>query len=529
MSLLYILLIFAVWLGGPSLMVEPRMGVPASLGVFLGGYVALVLGVAGWTRMLARRLDGQRLHHGAGRLNRMLMLARLAVPAWLAAGVFTPLGFGRIILDALSSWAYVKFSHGGDTTLVGLALPAAVLGTLPSLLAWVGLWWAQYPADRAMREQSLLGHMHLGLPVRSPPPLGQYIAIQVRLQLLFVVAPLLLVLLLRDAAVAAIALAGGHFGHSAAVQDWLILPAAVPVLLLAPELLRRIWRTEPLPDSPLRRRLEKICRHMRLRYRDILLWHTHGMTANAAVMGLVGPLRYVLLSDWLLETLTDEQIEAVFAHEVGHVVHHHMAWYALFFAMVALASGVLDAALARVMRPGLLAWAAHLIDVDAATLARTGREAVVVAGMIALTLGGFTVIGRMFERQADVFAARMLESNWEGIDRARLLRGSPEMLSYLLQTMHDDPPPAESPSRVGPRGAAAFISALDRVARVNSISTRSRSWPHGSMGGRMEYLSRLAADPLATEAFDRRMRRLYRTLLAATALCAVAALLLPSG
>ena len=38
-------------------------------------------------------------------------------------------------------------------------------------------------------------------------------------------------------------------------------------------------------------------------------------------------VRYILLSDLLLERMDDEQIEAVFAHEVGHVVHRHMAWY----------------------------------------------------------------------------------------------------------------------------------------------------------------------------------------------------------
>jgi len=38
---------------------------------------------------------------------------------------------------------------------------------------------------------------------------------------------------------------------------WLI--AAALVFLFAPEILRRVLHTEPLPNSPLRRRLEALC------------------------------------------------------------------------------------------------------------------------------------------------------------------------------------------------------------------------------------------------------------------------------
>ena len=71
-----------------------------------------------------------------------------------------------------------------------------------------------------------------------------------------------------------------------------------------------------------------------MRYRDILVWHTHYNMGNAAVMGVVPQMRYVLLSDLLLERMDDEQIEAVFAHEIGHVVHRHMVWYVIFFLTV---------------------------------------------------------------------------------------------------------------------------------------------------------------------------------------------------
>ena len=52
--------------------------------------------------------------------------------------------------------------------------------------------------------------------------------------------------------------------------------------------------------------------------------------ANAAVMGLIPPVRYVLLSDSLIEGMPDQQIEAVFGHEAGHVKHHHIAYLVMF-------------------------------------------------------------------------------------------------------------------------------------------------------------------------------------------------------
>jgi len=520
-SLLYLLLIFVVWLGGPSLMVEPRVSAGVSAGVFAGGYAALVLGVAAWSRALARGMERGRLHRSVERFNRMLSLARLAVPVWLAVAIFTPLGYGRLVLEGMSSWAVVRFSHGGQTMAVGLALPAFIAGTLPSLLTWVGLWWAQYPADRAMREQSVMDQLALSLPVRSAPALGQYLAINVRLQLLFALVPLLLMLLLRDGAVMAMRVSGLYPWRASAVEDWLLLPAAAPVLLLGPEILRRIWHTEPLPPSPLRRRLERMCRRYRLGYRDILLWHTQFMTGNAAVMGLVGPLRYILLSDLLLETLTDEQIEAVFAHEMGHVVHRHMAWYALFFILVGLAAAALDAAAALVVKPATLSGLAGLADMDAAVLARTVREGVVVLSMGAMAVGGFGFIGRLFERQADVFAARTMGGSGNAFDEGdapEAADGAAGRDSARVTWGH-----------VGQEGAMAFISALNRVAAINNIPMRGRSWPHGSIASRMEYLMHLAADPEATEEFDRGMRRLYWGLLAATVVCAAAAIALPSG
>ena len=45
--------------------------------------------------------------------------------------------------------------------------------------------------------------------------------------------------------------------------------------------------------------------------------------ANAALTGM-GSTRRIILSDTLLEHYSDDEIEAVLAHELGHHVHRHI-------------------------------------------------------------------------------------------------------------------------------------------------------------------------------------------------------------
>jgi Zn-dependent protease with chaperone function len=60
-----------------------------------------------------------------------------------------------------------------------------------------------------------------------------------------------------------------------------------------------------------------------VRIREIMVWDTQGRMVNAVVSGILPARRCVLLSDGLLDLLTDQEIEAVFCHELGHFRHHH--------------------------------------------------------------------------------------------------------------------------------------------------------------------------------------------------------------
>jgi len=283
-----------------------------------------------------------------------------------------------------------------------------------------------------------------------------------------------------------------------------------------------------------------------MRYRNILVWHTHFNVGNAAVMGLFPRFRYILLSDLLLEHMPDEQIEAVFAHEVGHVIHRHMAWYIVFFLSLMFVAAVVGS-LSRLTPAG--DWLDQL---------SLGTEAWAMALLTASALGFWLLFGflsRRFERQADVYAARMLEAARPTDPAAGAAVIAPlaadDVEAAAKQKPHDLllPRPTPVESHVGTYGAQLFSSALHKVAMINNLPVNPRSrrggglmnhvsylagnlmdlaydWLHGSIANRMAYLRNLSTDPALTTKFDRVMGRLYGALL--FVLIASAAYVVPS-
>ncbi|MFN2437435.1 MAG: M48 family metalloprotease, partial [Desulfotignum sp.] len=82
-----------------------------------------------------------------------------------------------------------------------------------------------------------------------------------------------------------------------------------------------------------RSKIEAVCEKAGLRYADILKWDLFaGAMITAGVMGLVGRYRYILVTPALVQSLDDQEMEAVMLHEIGHVHHHHMLFYLFFFA-----------------------------------------------------------------------------------------------------------------------------------------------------------------------------------------------------
>ena len=195
---------------------------------------------------------------------------------------------------------------------------ADALFFVPPFVAWLAFWTANYEVESVIRERSFPYRLAQGLPAHPMPPLSKYLSMQIRhnFYLLVLIGIASFVEWLGD----------NLEGRIAFAPQVATAIAFVAVMLMVPWMITRIWTTVPL-RGPLRTRLDAMAKQYHVRFRNILIWKTHNQVTNAAILGPVRFARYFLMTDALLEQLTDQQIEAVFAHEIGHGVHRHILWY----------------------------------------------------------------------------------------------------------------------------------------------------------------------------------------------------------
>jgi STE24 endopeptidase len=116
-------------------------------------------------------------------------------------------------------------------------------------------------------------------------------------------------------------------------QHWWLVAWAVFICLvvllaqLAPiVLLPLFYKFEPRENEELRNRLVRLSERAGTRVRGVYEWKLSEKSkkANAALTGL-GATRRIILADTLLHNYSEDEIEAVLAHELGHHVHKHIA------------------------------------------------------------------------------------------------------------------------------------------------------------------------------------------------------------
>jgi STE24 endopeptidase len=85
------------------------------------------------------------------------------------------------------------------------------------------------------------------------------------------------------------------------------------------------YKFEPLEYDNLKDRLIRLSERAGTRVRGVYEWKLSEKSkkANAALTGL-GATRRIILADTLLQNYSDDEIEAVLAHELGHHVHKHI-------------------------------------------------------------------------------------------------------------------------------------------------------------------------------------------------------------
>lgn len=102
--------------------------------------------------------------------------------------------------------------------------------------------------------------------------------------------------------------------------------------VIGPVIIKKLWNCKPLENGYERYRIEKVCGLAGLKYADILYWPLFGgKMITAGVMGLVKKFRYILITHSLLRLLNPQELDAVIAHEIGHVKKKHLIYYLMFF------------------------------------------------------------------------------------------------------------------------------------------------------------------------------------------------------
>jgi len=198
-----------------------------------------------------------------------------------------------------------------------------------------------------------------------------------------------------------------------APQRWWIIAWAVFVGLfllmaqLAPVLLMPIfYKFKPLENEALRERLTKLGERAGTRVRGVYEWNLSEKTkkANAALTGL-GRTRRIILSDTLLASYSDDEIEAVLAHELGHHVRKHILKSILlqvgitFFGFW-LVNVVLRFVIARNWFP--------VLDPRLYDFANLPLIVLVVSILSFLLMPALNAVSRQHEREADRYA-------WENV------------------------------------------------------------------------------------------------------------------
>jgi len=228
----------------------------------------------------------------------------------------------------------------------------------------------------------------------------------------------------------------------------------VGVAVVGPLLIQKFWRCKPLQDGHYRRRIESLCQRAGLGYADILYWPIFGgKMITAGVMGLIKKFRYILVTPSLLHLLEPEEIDAVMAHEIGHIKKKHLLFYLAFFVGYMLLSYVtFDLIIFTIIYAEPVYWLITKGGFSQATVVSGISSVVIICLFLIYFRFIFGYFMRNFERQADTYVYALFAS------------------------------------------AQPLISTLQKIAATSGQSADRPNWHHFSIQQRIDYLRKCESD-----------------------------------
>ena len=227
------------------------------------------------------------------------------------------------------------------------------------------------------------------------------------------------------------------YPHSWWFMVWLfILIFSILLSRLAPLLLFPIfYKFKPLENESLKERIQKFADKWNLHISGVYQFDLSKNTrkANAAFAGL-GKSRRIILGDTLLDNFSEDEIETVFAHEVGHYHHRHLVKGILINSLISLI--------------GLfLVFQIYRLYLENHQYTGHQLEALPFLGLLLMIYGLITgpignLISRKFEYQADRFAVtstgnhQFFIESLKKLSRLNLADESPHPLVEFLFYSH---------------------------------------------------------------------------------------------
>ncbi len=230
------------------------------------------------------------------------------------------------------------------------------------------------------------------------------------------------------------------------------------VVIIGPLLIQKSWGCKPLEKGIERTRIEAFCQKANLEFAEILTWPLFGgRMITAGVMGLVRKFRYLLVTPALLQFLDPQELDAVIAHEIGHVKKKHLVFYLFFLATLILTVFHLQILISQVLL-------AVVLNVKSLSFLMDGQKGRLFAAIPSFEIFLFIflcaiyfryIFGyfmRNFEREADIHVYEF----WDN--------------------------------------AGPLISSFKKIVTISGQSPEKPNWHHFSIKERVDYLIKCDTD-----------------------------------
>lgn len=172
-----------------------------------------------------------------------------------------------------------------------------------------------------------------------------------------------------------------------------VLARLAPVIIMP-----LFYKFTPISEGSLRDRIMHLCSEAGLRVEGVFTFDLSKNTkkANAGFTG-IGKSKRIILGDTLVREFTEEEIETVFAHELGHYTHHHIS-IGIVVGIVSTFAGLGVTALLYAMS---IQWLGYSAPTELAALPLLAIW-LSLFGLVTSPLGN--MLSRHHERQADRYA-----------------------------------------------------------------------------------------------------------------------------